>query len=88
MYVCVYVYIYVYTCVRCERVCCVCAHSLSLSCSQSHRANELQKKNTELEKFKFVLDYKIRELNRQIHPREVDIKMVRTFFSLGVCVCL
>jgi len=34
---------------------------------------ELKKKNQELEKFKFVLDYKIKELKRQIEPRENEI---------------
>ncbi|KAK7232230.1 hypothetical protein SO694_0003027 [Aureococcus anophagefferens] len=34
---------------------------------------ELKKKNQELEKFKFVLDYKIKELKRQIEPRETEI---------------
>ena len=34
---------------------------------------ELKKKNQELEKFKFVLDYKIKDLNRQIEPRENEI---------------
>jgi len=33
----------------------------------------LKKKIIELEKFKFVLDYKIKELKRDIGPREVDI---------------
>jgi hypothetical protein len=33
----------------------------------------LKKKNQELEKFKFVLDYKIKELKKQIEPREQDI---------------
>ena len=28
----------------------------------------------ELEKFKFVLDYKIKDLKRQIGPREEDIQ--------------
>ena len=35
------------------------------------RIFELKKKNQELEKFKFVLDYKITELKRQIQPRSV-----------------
>lgn len=35
---------------------------------------ELKKKNQELEKFKFVLDYKIKELKRQIEPRENEIQ--------------
>ena len=34
----------------------------------------MKKKNQELEKFKFVLDYKIKELKRQIEPREQDIQ--------------
>jgi len=34
---------------------------------------DLRKKNQELEKFKFVLEYKINELNRQIKPREDSI---------------
>ena len=38
---------------------------------------ELKKRNQELEKFKFVLDYKIRELKRQIEPRESEIAAMR-----------
>jgi len=34
---------------------------------------ELKKKNQELEKFKFVLDYRIKELKKQIEPREREI---------------
>lgn len=34
---------------------------------------DLKKKNQELDKFKFVLDYKIRELKQQIEPRQVEI---------------
>ena len=37
------------------------------------RIYDLKKKNQELEKFKFVLDYKIKELKKQIEPREVEI---------------
>ena len=37
------------------------------------RIYELKKKNQELEKFKFVLDFKIRELKRQIEPRHQEI---------------
>ena len=37
------------------------------------RIYDLKKKNQELEKFKFVLDYKIKELKRQIVPRENEI---------------
>ena len=35
---------------------------------------DMKKKNQELEKFKFVLDFKIKELKRQIEPRENEIK--------------
>ena len=38
------------------------------------RIYELKKKTQELEKFKFVLDYKIKELKRDIGPRELEIQ--------------
>jgi hypothetical protein len=38
------------------------------------RIFDLKKKTQELEKFKFVLDYKIKELKRDIGPREDEIK--------------
>lgn len=38
------------------------------------RIFDLKKKTQELEKFKFVLDYKIKELKRDICPREDEIK--------------
>lgn len=34
---------------------------------------ELKKRSQELEKFKFVLDHKIKELKREIGPREEEI---------------
>merc|ERR1711907_525601 len=37
------------------------------------RIYDLKKKNQELEKFKFVLDYKIKELRKQIEPKELEI---------------
>ena len=37
----------------------------------------MKKKNQELEKFKFVLDYKIKELKKQIEPREQEIKSMK-----------
>jgi hypothetical protein len=37
------------------------------------RIYELKKQTQELEKFKFVLDYKIKELKRDIGPREMEI---------------
>ena len=45
------------------------------------RIYDLKKKNQELEKFKFVLDYKIRELKKQIEPRENDIKQMNLQIS-------
>ena len=45
-------------------------------CKQEKRIYDLKKKNQELEKFKFVLDYKIKELKKQIEPRENDIKVI------------
>lgn len=41
------------------------------------RIYDLKKKNQELEKFKFVLDYKIKELKRDIIPREDEIKLMK-----------
>ena len=38
---------------------------------------DLKKKNQELEKFRFVLDYKIKELKLQIVPRENEIATMR-----------
>jgi hypothetical protein len=42
-----------------------------------HRIFELRKKNQELEKFRFVLDYKIAELKRQIQPRKLEMKSLQ-----------
>ena len=39
------------------------------------RIYDLKSKTQELEKFKFVLDYKIKELRKQIEPKEREIKM-------------
>jgi hypothetical protein len=41
------------------------------------RIFDLKKKNQELEKFRFVLDYKIKELKLQIAPREAEIATMR-----------
>lgn len=41
------------------------------------RIFDLKKKNQELEKFRFVLDYKIKELKLQIAPRENEINIMR-----------
>jgi cilia- and flagella-associated protein 57 len=37
----------------------------------------LKKKTQELEKFKFVLDYKIKELRKMIAPRQTEITALR-----------
>jgi chromosome segregation ATPase len=37
----------------------------------------LKKRTQELEKFKFVLDYKIKELKRDINPREMEISRLK-----------
>ena len=51
---------------------------MALSSSpQEKRIYDLKKKNQELEKFKFVLDYKIKELKKQIEPRENEIKVMK-----------
>mmetsp|Transcript_34056 Transcript_34056/g.109323 ORF Transcript_34056/g.109323 Transcript_34056/m.109323 type:complete len:1052 (+) Transcript_34056:496-3651(+) len=47
---------------------------------KDRRIFELKQKNQELEKFKFVLDYKTRELKQQIEPRETEISgLLRQF---------
>lgn len=45
--------------------------------SQENRIYDLKKKNKELEKFKFVLDYKVNELKKQIEPRENEVKEMK-----------
>mmetsp|Transcript_31045 Transcript_31045/g.81588 ORF Transcript_31045/g.81588 Transcript_31045/m.81588 type:complete len:720 (-) Transcript_31045:45-2204(-) len=41
------------------------------------RIYDLKKQNQELEKFKFVLDYKIKELKAQIDPKTADIESMK-----------
>eukprot|EP00055_Hartaetosiga_balthica_P003769 m.8941 g.8941 ORF g.8941 m.8941 type:complete len:1202 (-) comp3312_c0_seq1:127-3732(-) len=45
---------------------------------KERRIYDLKKKNQELEKFKFVLDYKIKELKKQIEPKDAEIKGMKT----------
>ena len=49
------------------------------------RIYDLKKKNQELEKFKFVLDYKIKELRRQMEPKENEIKAMKEQISKVQC---
>ena len=44
---------------------------------KERRMAELKAKNKELEKFKFVLDYKLRELKKEIEPRDEQIMQMR-----------
>ena len=44
---------------------------------QLDRISDLELKNQELEKFQYVLNYKIDELTRLINPREVEIERMR-----------
>ncbi|XP_073385676.1 uncharacterized protein [Physcomitrium patens] len=44
---------------------------------KERRIYDLKRKNQELEKFKFVLDYKIKDLKQQIGPREVELQDTR-----------
>ena len=37
----------------------------------------MKKKTQELEKFKFVLDYRIKDLKRDIAPREAEINKLK-----------
>merc|ERR1719238_1214668 len=45
---------------------------------KEQRIHDLRKQNQELEKFKFVLDYKIKELKAQIDPKNDDIVSMLT----------
>merc|ERR1712151_1377518 len=45
---------------------------------KEQRIHDLKKQNQELEKFKFVLDYKIKELKSQIDPKTADIASMIT----------
>jgi len=71
---------------RCCISCCDCSIRVVWICNsitvlmyvvQEKRIYDLKKKNQELEKFKFVLDYKIKELKRQMEPRENEIKEMK-----------
>lgn len=42
------------------------------------RAYDVSKSNQELEKHRFVLDFKIKDLKRQIEPREAEIEAIRS----------
>ena len=53
---------------------------------QEKRIYDLKKKNQELEKFKFVLDYKIKELKKQIEPRESDINNMKEQIQEVYCL--
>jgi hypothetical protein len=44
---------------------------------QEDRIADLELKNEELEKFKYVLNYKVQELERLIRPREEEIERMR-----------
>ncbi|KAI8611737.1 WD40-repeat-containing domain protein [Chytriomyces sp. MP71] len=43
---------------------------------KERRVYELKKKNQELEKYKFVMDYQIKELKEQVEPRENEITVM------------
>ena len=49
------------------------------------RIHDLKRKNQELEKFKFVLDYKIKELKRQIEPREAELARLKEQIQVRCC---
>lgn len=53
---------------------------------KERKVYDLKKRNQELEKFKFVLDFRIKELKEQVEPREnqiadmtADIKVIDIF---------
>jgi hypothetical protein len=50
---------------------------------KERRVYDLKKKNQELEKFKFVLDYRIKELKEQVEPRENEISAMTQEISVS-----
>lgn len=48
---------------------------------KERRIFDLKKKNQELEKFKFVLDYKIDELHKQVAPKENDVASLAKYIE-------
>lgn len=51
---------------------------------KERRVYDLQKKNHELEKFKFVLEYKLTELKKQIEPRENELVTLSSQYSVNI----
>jgi peptidoglycan hydrolase CwlO-like protein len=50
------------------------------------RIYDLKKKNQELEKFKFVLDHKIKELKQQIEPKDDEIADMNEQIKVLCCL--
>jgi len=48
---------------------------------QEKRIYELKTKNQELEKFKFVLNYRIKELEKELEPKEKELKEMKVQIS-------
>jgi len=49
------------------------------------RIHDLELKNQELEKFQYVLEYKIDELTRLINPRTQEIEFMKKQYVEVVC---
>lgn len=52
------------------------------------RVFDLKKNNQELEKYKFVLDYKIKELKTQIEPKETFIAQMKGQIKVAMALSL
>jgi len=52
---------------------------------QMDRIHDLELKNQELEKFQYVLEYKIDELTRLINPRTQEIEFMKKQYVEVVC---
>lgn len=72
-----------------EKVIIPCSSSFSrLWIIQSDRIRDLDLKNQELEKFQYVLEYKIGELTRLINPRMIEIeRMKNQLIEVNNSVC-
>ncbi|EEQ99604.1 hypothetical protein Pmar_PMAR026641 [Perkinsus marinus ATCC 50983] len=49
---------------------------------EERRMDELKRQNQELEKFRFVLDYKMKELKNEVDPKSAEIATMRAQINL------
>lgn len=55
---------------------------------RERKVYDLKKRNQELEKYKFVLDFRIKELKEQVEPRELHIADIQHHIQVSTLVKL